>query len=241
MLTLAIEIGNPTAQLATPGVAIGILSPAAPPQLLGLETIAPSARHDDDLMPAIDRLTRRLGLSPRELQAVAVSVGPGGYTALRIAVATGSMIAHATGATPIAVPTALAAAHALEPSITGTIGVALASKNETAAIARFRADHGLPPNPIDLPGEIRTADTLAGLGLTHLVADQFLPETFASAAANLGIQRVPLKLDPIAVLRAASWTLDHASSPSTLPLLAPLYLREPDAVTLWRQRQTSSR
>jgi len=240
MLTLAIEISNPTAQHAAPGVAIGILSPAAPPNILGLEPIAPSARHDDDLMPAIDRLTRRLGLTPRDLQAVAVSVGPGGYTALRIAVATGTMIAHATEAKPIAVPSALAASHALDPSISGTIGVALASKNETAVIARFRVDHGATPHPIDLPGEVRTAESLAGLGLTHLAADQFLPETFVHAAANIGIQRVALRLDPIAVLRAASWLINQTSDASTLPPLAPLYLREPDAVTLWRKRHPAT-
>jgi tRNA threonylcarbamoyladenosine biosynthesis protein TsaB len=253
MLTLAIETSNPTAQHAIPGVALGLLSPNAPPQLLGHEPLAPATRHDDGLMPAIDRLTRRLGLAPRDLQAIAVSIGPGGYTALRIAVATANLLAFSTNARTIAIPTALAVAHALDPavlaSLTGTLGIALASKNDTAVIARFRVDHGPPnatPVALDLPGQILTADDLPPLGLTHLAADQFFPATFAARAASLNIPLIPLRLHPEAVLHAAASLLNPRSGdPTTASAiafepLAPLYLREPDAVTLWRQRQAKS-
>lgn len=50
---------------------------------------------DDLLMPAIERLFTRSGRKVRELGCVAVSVGPGGYTGVRVACATGAMLAEA--------------------------------------------------------------------------------------------------------------------------------------------------
>jgi tRNA A37 threonylcarbamoyladenosine modification protein TsaB len=63
-------------------------------------------------MPAIDRLFRRLGLTPESLRGgpVAVSIGPGGFTGLRIAVSTAKMLAETLGVKIIAVPSALVAA-----------------------------------------------------------------------------------------------------------------------------------
>ena len=49
-----------------------------------VEWLSPAARFDDDLLPAIDRLYGRLGLSPARTGAVAVSIGPGGFTGLRV-------------------------------------------------------------------------------------------------------------------------------------------------------------
>ena len=44
-----------------------------------VELLKASARHDDELMPAIERLVEKAGLTPRDLEAVGVSIGPGGY------------------------------------------------------------------------------------------------------------------------------------------------------------------
>lgn len=85
------------------------------------ESLSPKKRHDDDLLPAIDRLFARNNLKPRDLSdgAVAVSIGPGGFTGLRIAVATAKMFAETLGAKIIAVPSALVAAEGLAFPVTG--------------------------------------------------------------------------------------------------------------------------
>ncbi|MFO0875018.1 MAG: tRNA (adenosine(37)-N6)-threonylcarbamoyltransferase complex dimerization subunit type 1 TsaB [Phycisphaerales bacterium] len=65
-----------------------------------------------ELAVIVDRAVRRAGLSPRDLRAVAVSIGPGGFTGLRVAIATAKMLSEALGATVVAVPSALVAAAA---------------------------------------------------------------------------------------------------------------------------------
>jgi tRNA threonylcarbamoyladenosine biosynthesis protein TsaB len=65
----------------------------------------PARRHARDLAPTVDRLLKEEGLSPRELTGVMVSVGPGGYTGLRVGVMSAKALAFATGCRLVAVPT----------------------------------------------------------------------------------------------------------------------------------------
>lgn len=53
-----------------------------------------SRRHASDLIPLIDELTKRAEARP---QAIAVGLGPGSYTGLRVGLATASGIARAMG------------------------------------------------------------------------------------------------------------------------------------------------
>jgi tRNA threonylcarbamoyladenosine biosynthesis protein TsaB len=53
--------------------------------------------HARELMPGVDRVMREAGIAFRELDALAVGTGPGGFTGLRIGVATAHGIAQSAG------------------------------------------------------------------------------------------------------------------------------------------------
>lgn len=53
--------------------------------------------HAEELVPLIDRGMREIGWQAADLAAVAVSIGPGSYTGLRIGVATAKGLCHALG------------------------------------------------------------------------------------------------------------------------------------------------
>ena len=118
-LVLAIEISNPSAWTTRapvrPGIAVGRLT-AGVVGLIGCESIDPTRQHDDDLIPAIDRLFTRCQLSSRDIRRIAVSIGPGGFTATRIAVTAAKFIAQAADAACIGVPSAAVAFAALSPN-----------------------------------------------------------------------------------------------------------------------------
>ncbi len=226
-LCLAIEISNPSADPGPPGtgpgVALGRLIPGRDVEHLGTELISRERRHDDDLMPAIDRLFTRCGAGPRDLARVGVSIGPGGFTSLRIAVAAAKMICEATGAACVGVPSAEVVARRV--AAPGAFAVALASKGDTAFVTRFTA----PPSP-DGPGRLVGAGDLEALAVQLLIADRFLPDSLRerAAAAKIGIG-APV-FDPGACLECAAEA--HAVDP--LELL-PLYPRLPEAVVKWRE------
>lgn len=220
-MILAIETSNPSAGPDAAGVAILSTDGA----IRALEPLRPIDHHDDALLASIDRAARAAGVSPRDLSLVAVSIGPGGYTALRIAVATAKLIAEATRARCVGVPTArVVARRAVCPA---PFAVALASKADTTHLTRFAGPGDTTGSTL---GISRAAD-LEALGIAALVADRFLPAPFADECRRLGIELHPPRFDPIACAEIA-----RASVPIDPAALLPIYPREPEAVALWRAR-----
>lgn len=54
-------------------------------------------RHEQTVMPAVDELLAEAGITPGDLTAVAVDVGPGSFTGVRIGVCHGNAMALALG------------------------------------------------------------------------------------------------------------------------------------------------
>jgi tRNA threonylcarbamoyladenosine biosynthesis protein TsaB len=206
--------------LAGPGVALGVDDGDL--RVLGVELLHEGARHDDDLMPAIDRLCRAHAVSPQKLKAIAVSVGPGGYTSLRIAVATAKMLAEATGAATIAVPSWRAAAWAV-PAEPPTL-VCLASKGQSAYAVLLEPPAERILGPVE-------ADAVERLRPHTLIADGFLPPTLRAAADRAGARVLEPVFAPEALLH-----LSRGLAPTDPLALAPIYSREAEAVTQWRRR-----
>ncbi len=232
---LAIETSNPSswtpdsdpAHLVMPGIAALVVSKGLSGPL-AIESCDPRER-DDTLLPAIDRLLRSLGCGPADLRAVVVSIGPGGFTALRIAAAAAKMLAISTGAALFAVPSARVAAQAAS-SGSGPLAVAIASKGDDAWVECFADDEehtrlGEPAimNAGDMP-------TLAARGVVRLIADRFLPTAMREAAVTLGLAIEPPTFAAAACLRAARAT-DRVSPAA----LTPIYPRPPEAVRKWRE------
>lgn len=217
--TLAIETSNPSAE---PSSVAGCVEGGEI-----IETpLAPGRRHDDGLMPAIERLRASLGVEARALSRVCVSIGPGGYTGLRVAVTTAKLIAEATGADLVGVPSAavVAASTQAQPPFV----VCLASKRGVTHATRFA-----PPSTPDLGEPLGLIDEsdLERLHAGVLIADRFLPDPIRGRADELGISVVPTRFQASACLRVGLG-LEGVS----VSALSPIYAREPEAVRLWRGR-----
>ena len=235
MICLGIETSNPSswtpASRFRPGVALVQVADGAH-QYTDAESLRVDDPHHDDLLEAIDRLFARSPFSPREISHIAVSAGPGGYTASRLAITAAKLIAESTGAEVIPVPTAhIVAARIPAASLpsTGEIAVALASKGDTAWITRFSTQL----TPLDT-GALQDHQAVPWSKLALLVADRFLPTPIRDAAVFHGVAIIEPEFDPVACV-VASFTL-----PSCDPVhLLPIYPREPEAVTKWRALRDS--
>ena len=235
-LTLSIETSNPSAVPVGGAVAIIRGEPGSGSgAVLGVEPVGAPSRHEDSLTPTIDRLCRRLEVRARDLERVVVSVGPGGYTSLRIAVTTAKAIAEATGAALIGVPTALGLLRGVAPQVRGAepVAVCLAWKREDVWVQTF-APGCVEPESRGRTISLERFDTL---GAHHLVFERRLRETLLERGL-LGEARSwsePV-FDPVSVHEASLGL--GAVDPAQL---VPLYPREPEAVTKWRARGASGR
>lgn len=236
LFVLAIESSNPSASEGGadgPGVAIAkILPKESCFEISGtilIEHLRRESGRDDDLLPAIDRLCSKAEVRPEQIGLVSVSAGPGGFTALRVAVTAAKMIAYATNASCSAVPSAWVAAR--RAACTGRFAVLLAGKADSAFATVFEPGWDRDLNQRVPAGKLVRAEDLGTLEIGTIVADKYLPQSIQAGAAALGIAIERPRFDPGACLELGC--LLHAGGPEALN---PIYPREPEAVTLWKAR-----
>jgi tRNA threonylcarbamoyladenosine biosynthesis protein TsaB len=213
---------------------------------------APRERFWDELRA----LESEVGLDARtpEIGCVAVAIGPGGFTGLRVSIAFAKAIALADGIPAVPVPSALvfAASHGAGagPHASGPWLVALAAKDSTAWVTRVeRGLHlagfaGLagpaPRSGLSLGRVVDPVEFAALLGPVVaeggvLLADGHLDPGFAACAHSAGATQAPLAVD-VGAFAAVSRGILAAGGGVRAAELAPIYAREPEAVTKWRAR-----
>ncbi len=232
MLVLAIEATNPN--VPTPGVLLaryGEDPNSGAVEILARESLATAGRNDDVLLPSIAGLFEAARRSPSDLDEVLVSIGPGGFTATRLACTAAAVIAELSGAQVRAVDTVRVAIETAfqERSDLGPTVVAMASKRDSAFIARFQEGDraNLGPNravgiegfeEILLPGDC-------------LLFEGHLPESMLEIASKRRAECIPMRLTADGLLASR-----NVGQVVPAELLRPIYPREPDAVTQWRER-----
>jgi tRNA threonylcarbamoyl adenosine modification protein YeaZ len=267
---LAIEVSNPSISSTAdsvdptrrfgPGVSLGRAHDNGTQTFIehvGTHWLDAGVRSDDGLMPAIAALCDQHGIAARDLAAIAVSTGPGGFTGLRVAVTAAQCIALATGARVIDVGTHAVALASVWGDVvakssethgetrgemssgtaSGTgiiIGVGLASKASAVSVAWAEGPAVSPRFEADVFAQLDTAESLDADGVQArapdlFVADTHLPET---VRAVIGADRIVTpRLSPEVLLALAP--LGRVIEASQL---RPRYAREPEAVRLWRER-----
>src|SRR5690606_35606531 len=178
-----------------------------------------------------DRACARAGITARQIALVGVSIGPGGYTSLRVACAAGKMIAEAVGARCVPVSSAAVAALGAG-SVNQRLGVCLSSKDDAVHFTLF--PHGWTigePVPI---GELLGAGDVPLDQIDVLIGDEHLPPALRQRAGAAGIPVQQPRLTATACLQLACARGGASIDPVEL---VPFYPREPEAVTLWRKRR----
>lgn len=189
--------------------------------------------HAQALMPMVNAVLAEAGCGFGDLDAVAVTVGPGAFTGLRIGLAAARGMALAAGLPLIGVTTLEAVAHGASSARTGgaNLLVALDSKRDDIYVQPFDVDLApLAPPAALMPAAIAAA--LAGsvppgpLGLAGDAADRALAAISDNPAYQATVLSAPPLPDAAVVARLAAARLGvgtGSGEPSAAPL--PLYLR----------------
>jgi tRNA threonylcarbamoyladenosine biosynthesis protein TsaB len=106
-------------------------------RVVGEITLSVALTHSERLLAAIDRLLADCGWTLAGLQGLAVSIGPGSFTGLRVGLATVQGLAFATGLPVAAVPTLDALAEAL-PFADGPVCPVLDARKGEVYVSLYR-------------------------------------------------------------------------------------------------------
>lgn len=179
------------------------------------------------LMPMVKSAMDEAGVSFRDLDLLAVTVGPGAFTGLRIGLSAARGMALATGLPLVGVTTLEAVAHAVSPAERAgrTLLVVLDTKRTDVYAQLFSADLApLGPAtallPDDLPDVVPPGPlVVAGDGVA------MVSEVLAAAGSKVLHASASGLPDAAHVARIAAARAPDGTSPPP----APLYLRPPDA------------
>ena len=218
---LAIEASNPSSGAG--GVCIARLGTGSV-DVIGSAELETGVRSSDGVMLAVESACDLAGIGTAGVDEIAVSIGPGGYTALRIAVTTAKALAFALGCPVVPVPTWAVAAESVGPDQRPAL-IALAGKGRGAHLTRIG-----PGREAEVIGVVGAEALYAGIART-LVGDGHVPGPIAERCSVLGMGRVPISLSAGACASGSAWF-----EPRDADGVGPDYAREPDAVTQWRAR-----
>jgi tRNA threonylcarbamoyladenosine biosynthesis protein TsaB len=188
-----------------------------------VERLGQRPAHASELMPAVAEVMERAEVGWSDLAAIAVGVGPGTFTGLRIGIATARALATAAGLPLRRVSSLAALAAGIEAP--ARLPLIDARRGELFA-ALFDGDRELWP-PFAAAPE-RVAERVREAGLTPLAAgDGSL--RFAGMLEEAGIPVAP-KDSAAHVVRALHVCRLAEGAPDEPPeAVLPDYLREPDA------------
>ncbi|MDQ2649888.1 MAG: tRNA (adenosine(37)-N6)-threonylcarbamoyltransferase complex dimerization subunit type 1 TsaB [Actinomycetota bacterium] len=211
--------------------------------ILGAVHSSRGKRHAETLTPAIEFLCRQTRVELSDIGVVAVDLGPGLFTGLRVGVAAGKALAHARRLPMIGVTSLDLLAFALRHSSARIVCAIDAGRGEI-----FHASYRQSPGGVQRLTEpaVGTADDLAG-DLQALGGEELLlvgDGALRYRSAFAGIRRLEIGDSGVAHPSAGSLVqLAHARalreefvSPTEL---TPLYLRKPDAEMNWTTRESA--
>lgn len=205
--------------------------------------VAGGRRDRDDFLPAIESACTSAGIRVRELRSVAVDLGPGGFTGLRVSIAAAQAIAETAGATVIGVPGA-------DVAIASTLGVGTSTfVGEVAVIAATRNGSGwqthFSRSSSSGSWEIKGVPGLRNSPTPELdgvLADDHLMDDWQVFFKEAGIPLIEPRFDPEVLARLALQASPESSREDLIVAsdparLRPIYPRVPEAVRLWKEHR----
>lgn len=190
---------------------------------LASESLPMARGHAEALLPLIERVLARVEGGFGGLDRIAVTVGPGSYTGLRVGLSAARAIGLATGRPVVGVGTlsALLAPLLADPA-EGTLAAAIDARHGAIYVQALRASSGEALAPAHLP----IAEAADRLGSGPVILTGSGAPLLAAALASRGVATsvAGTGAPDIAAVAQLGMVADPAHA-----LPRPLYLRGPDA------------
>ena len=188
-------------------------------------------RHTEELMPAVASMLAQSGVTPRALRAVAVALGPGSFTGLRVGLAAAKGLALACGLALLGIPTLDAVAYPHQAQPVPVIAVLQAGRGrvywapyahgpggwaaqEPARLSTVPEMANAAVRPVMFVGEVSGADQASLISWAGRPRVNFLPAALTMRRGGY--------------LAELGWTRLEAGEADDPATLSPIYLQQPD-------------
>lgn len=196
------------------------------------QPVSQGDREKDSVMPAVEEVVARAGGTPTNVRTITIGVGPGGFTGLRIAVATAKMISLTTGATVVPVESAMGVVQTDKNAGDTSIVVScVKSKNCWLSVVEKKPAWSCTGRLIGIDGVAEYFDRKR-----VLYGDSFLPEQIRERCEQQKIEVRPAISSATAIMEVGLALQEMGLAIDPIDLL-PLYPREPEAVRKWNDRR----
>jgi tRNA threonylcarbamoyladenosine biosynthesis protein TsaB len=229
MFILGIDTATPIASVGITRDGAVLAEESLPERTYGQQ----ATPHTETLLPLIGRVLAQAGVTLAEIEGIGVSIGPGSFTGLRIALGTVKGFAYAMGQKVVGVPTLEALARTVSEGAGLVCPLLDARKGEVYAALFRRAHDGtltqLLPDQVLLPqqflGQITEPCLFLGDGTT---AYRELIQRTCGALADI----LPFTTHHPrgAIIARMAWERLQAGGADDLQSVVPVYVRAPEAV-----------
>ena len=230
MLILALE----TATVVS-GVAV-----AAEDRLLAEVTVA-RRTHSETLQSHVALALDMAGVSRREVEAVAVSIGPGSFTGLRIGLSAAKAMAYAWGVPLVGVPTLAAlAAQFPVPKVRVAATMDAQKGNVYTAMYEWREKEPVEISPLAVCPLAEVVARCAKMEEPVLLTGDAAQKKLAQGEelpANVRLAPPDMMLPRAAAVARLGLRALAAGRCGSVMDMAPLYIRRSEAEVLWEARQ----
>jgi tRNA threonylcarbamoyladenosine biosynthesis protein TsaB len=223
--TMQVVLGIET---ATTSVGVALVAVDGP--LRARFDITPSRRHAETIAPAIEFLLAQAGAKPSDIVAVAVDIGPGLFTGIRVGIAAAAGFAYAAGCNVVGVrSTDVVATRQTGMSASAAVAVVLDARRKEL----YAAVPGLLEPFVGSPRQVAQAFRALGVPLVLVGEGVSLVATHLEADGFSTGELLPPDPLTVAEIGRSEFLAGRAVGPEAL---VPLYLRAPDAQITWDTR-----
>ena len=209
-------------------------------RLLAELTVQTRLTHSETLLPHIEKVLQLAGVEKAELTGVAVSLGPGSFTGLRIGLAAAKAISYGLSIPIFGIPTTeVLAWHYPVPGVAVVPFIDAQKGNVYSAVYTWQGDGFAEVSPVQVYSVDEALALCASQQMTVMAVGDMVAKKLAGREdlpANVQLPPQHLLMPRAANVAMAALRRQQEGREDSVMDLEPVYIRRSEAEVLWEKR-----